>query len=73
MAIIFTKDRAERLASYMERNGYEVRRRYEVVPTTTRFVGGLTITGTVYATVWRDRHLVMVINHERIAERSPLL
>lgn len=67
MAVIWTPDRAERLAKVMESDGYAVRRVYgRIAHDATRLVNGLTIASAVYATVWRGSHLKMVINYEWI-------
>jgi len=72
MSIIFTRERAERLADYMQQQGYRVKHLY-LVASTERRIGDLTIGVMPYASVWRGNHLVMIINEEWISKKSELL
>lgn len=67
MIIIYTKDRAEKLAStYEKMRGWTVQRTAVRVPTGRREVGFFVIGRGVYAKVYKGGRLRFVIEHEWI-------
>lgn len=69
MAIIFTRELAERMAQRMERDGYHVDRVY-LVTSESRIVNGLTVRSAPYARVWNGNHLYLTIRYEWIDRES---
>jgi hypothetical protein len=73
MIIIYTPERAERLARTCERQGLRVERIDQAPVVAVRDYGQLRITSRVYARVWKGAALRMNITYESIDSGSVIL
>lgn len=74
MIIVYTRDRAEKLAtSYEKMNGWTVWRATRRVPTGQRAVGFFVISSGVYARVYKGKSFRFTIDHEWIDPVTVLL
>lgn len=65
MLIVYTPDRAEKLAaSYEKMKWFTVQRTLVRVPTAFRLYGGIRVDRGVYARVYKKGRLHLVIEHE---------
>lgn len=72
--IVFTPDRAEKLCRSLEADGFQVVRLLrESLIISSRQLAGLRLDARVYAQVWKDRDLRMLVTYESFGRGSVLL
>ncbi len=73
MIVIFTPDRAERLAAWWEKSGYRVERLYHDHVIEQQRHGDVIISTALYARAWKGRRLRFNITYQWIDGKSALL